>query len=63
MNSLRLFVSSVQGELAEERAALRDYNRADLLIRRFFEVFLFEDVPASERRTDQLYLGEVEPCD
>ena len=63
MNPLRIFISSVQGELAEERATLRDYIRSDALIRRFFEVFLFEDVPASDRRPDQLYLDEVERCD
>ena len=63
VNPLRIFISSVQGEFAEERAALRDYIRADALIRRFFDVFLFEDVPASDRRPDQLYLDEVERCD
>ena len=63
MNPLRIFISSVQSEFAEERAALRDYIRADPLTRRFFEVFLFEDVPASDRRPDQLYLDEVERCD
>ena len=63
MNPLRIFISSVQGEFSEERAALRDYIRADALIRRFFEIFLFEDAPASDRRPDQLYLDEVERCD
>ena len=63
MNPLRIFISSVQGEFADERAALRDYVRGDPLIRRFFEVFLFEDAPASDRRPDQLYLDEVERCD
>ena len=62
MNPLRIFISSVQGEFAEERAALRDYVQGDLLMRRFFEVFLFEDVPASDRRPDQIYLDEVERC-
>ena len=63
MSPLRIFISSVQGEFAEERAALRDYIRADVLIRRFFDVFLFEDVPASDQRPDELYLDEVERCD
>ena len=62
MTALRIFISSVQGEFAEERAILRDYVRSDRLIRRFFEVFLFEDAPASDRRPDQLYLDEVERC-
>ena len=63
MTPLRLFISSVQGEFAEERAALRDYVHDDVLMRRFFDVFLFEDTPASDRRPDDLYLDEVERAD
>ena len=63
MTPLRIFISSVQTEFAQERAALRDYLRGDPLMRRFFEVFLFEEVPASDRRPDALYLDEVERCD
>ena len=48
MTPLRVFISSVQGEFAEERAALRDYVHDDVLMRRFFDVFLFEDTPASD---------------
>ena len=32
-------------------------------MRRFFDVFLFEDTPASDRRPDDLYLDEVERAD
>ena len=60
MTPLRIFVSSVQGEFARERSVLRDYVRDDVLMRRFFEVFLFEDNPAADRRPDDLYLDEVE---
>ena len=63
MTPIRIFVSSVQREFAEERVALRDYVRGDPLLRRFFDVFVFEDVPATDRRPDQLYLGEVARCD
>ena len=63
MTSLRIFLSSVQKEFATERAALRDYLQGDALMRRFFEVFLFEDVPAADRRADALYLDEVDRCD
>ncbi len=59
----KIFISSVQKELADERAAIRDYVRGDALLRRFFEVFLFEDLPASDRRADKVYLEEVERCD
>ena len=63
MKPLRIFISSVQKEFAEERAALRDYLRGDALLRRFFEPFLFEEAPATDRRADELYLDEVERCD
>ncbi|MDE0556743.1 MAG: DUF4062 domain-containing protein, partial [Candidatus Poribacteria bacterium] len=63
MNLIRIFISSVQREFAQERSALRDYLRGDPLMRRFFDVFLFEDVPASDRRPDALYLDEVEKSD
>lgn len=59
MTQLRLFVSSVQGELAAERAALYDWLRGDALMRRFFEPFVFERAPAADRRADELYLDEV----
>jgi ATP-dependent DNA helicase RecG len=58
----RIFVSSVQKELAAERRAIRDFVRGDSLLRRCFDVFLFEDLPASDRRADDVYLAEVEQC-
>ena len=63
MTPVRIFISSVQSEFIQERGALRDYMREDALLRRFFEVFLFEDAPASNQRPDELYLDEVERCD
>ena len=63
MNRLRIFLSSVQKEFAEERTALREYLQNDPLLRRFFDPFLFEDVPAIDRRADSVYLDEVERCD
>ena len=58
----RIFVSSMQRELATERVALRDYLRGDPLLSRFFDVFLFEDIPAADRRADEVYLAEVDRC-
>ncbi|WP_419162885.1 DUF4062 domain-containing protein [Candidatus Palauibacter sp.] len=63
MTPIRIFVSSVQREFSREREHLRDYVRGDPLMRRFFEVFLFEDAPASDRRPDEVYLDEVERCE
>ena len=58
MATIRIFISSVQNEFAQERKALRDYLLNDALLSRFFDVFLFEDVPASA-----LYLDEVAQSD
>lgn len=55
----QIFVSSVQKELAAERAAIRDFIRKDALFRDYFTVFLFEDLPASDRSPDGLYLEQV----
>ncbi|MCW5559472.1 MAG: DUF4062 domain-containing protein, partial [Verrucomicrobiae bacterium] len=59
----RIFISSVQKEFADERRALKDYLHGDALLRRFFGVFLFEELPASDRRADAVYLDEVARCD
>jgi ATP-dependent DNA helicase RecG len=63
MKPIRIFISSVQKEFAAERAVVRDYLKGDPLLRRFFAPFLFEDVPAADRRADELYLDEVADCD
>ena len=63
MQPLRIFISSVQSEFAQERAVLRDYIHKDPMLRRFFNVFLFEEAPATDRRPDALYLDEVRRCD
>ncbi|MCD4815878.1 MAG: DUF4062 domain-containing protein, partial [Methanosarcinales archaeon] len=63
MKPIRIFISSVQQEFAQERAVLREYLQGDPLFRRFYDVFLFEDVPAQDKRADELYLDEVEQCD
>lgn len=58
-----IFVSSVQKELEAERRAVKDFVQNDPLLRRFFDVFLFEDLPAQDRRADDVYLAEVDRCD
>ena len=60
----RIFISSVQKEFAEERRVLGEYLSGDPLFRRFFATFLFEyNVPASDRRPDEVYLEEVAHSD
>ncbi|MEW6327688.1 MAG: DUF4062 domain-containing protein [Thermodesulfobacteriota bacterium] len=58
-----IFVSSVQKEFRAERRAIKEFVQNDPLLRRFYDVFLFEDLPAQDRRADDVYLEEVEECD
>ncbi len=59
----KVFISSVQKEMENERHALRAYLRDDALLSRFFDAFLFEDLPAADRRADAVYLSEVDSSD
>ncbi len=63
MNKLKVFISSVQGEFAQERKALAKFLREDVLLGSFFEVFLFEETPATDHSPDAVYLGEVKKSD
>ncbi len=63
MRPIRIFISSVQQEFANERRALAEYIRTDALLGRFFEVFIFEEMPAKSQSAAQVYLGEVEQAD
>ena len=61
---LGIFISSVQKEFAQLRRDLKAFLLGDAVLRRFVtEVFLFEEMPAKDRRADQVYLEEVERCD
>lgn len=62
MTPQSIFLSSVQKELADERRAVKAFVEGDPLLRRFFTVFLFEDLPARDRRADEVYLAEVGRC-
>lgn len=63
MTKIRIFISSVQREFAEERRRLCDYIRFDALLGRFFEVFIFEDLPAINLSAPEAYLNEARGCD
>ncbi|MFH1006381.1 MAG: DUF4062 domain-containing protein [Candidatus Latescibacterota bacterium] len=63
-NHYSLFISSVQKELTAERHAVKDFITHDPLLSRFIsDVFLFEDIPAADRKPDDIYLSEVEQRD
>jgi predicted HTH transcriptional regulator len=55
-----IFVSSVQAELAPERLEIYDFIQGETLLRRFFDAFLFEKLPAIDQRPDEAYLDRVE---
>lgn len=57
-----IFISSVQKELADERREIRDFIHGNRLLGRYFKVFIFEDLPAKDRRPDEMYLDKVEDC-
>ncbi|MFZ2491412.1 MAG: ATP-binding protein [Thermoanaerobaculia bacterium] len=60
---LRIFISSVQRELESVRSDLKAYLLGDPFLQKFVaEVFLFEDLPASDRRADETYLAEIDRC-
>jgi ATP-dependent DNA helicase RecG len=61
---LKIFISSVQKEFAEVRSEVKAFLVGDPFLHRFVsEVFLFEQLPASDQRADHVYLAEVEHCD
>ena len=63
MQKKRVFISSVQSEFENERQMLFDYLTSDALLGKFFEPFIFENVPASNYPPATVFLNEVEQSD
>ena len=63
MKRIKIFISSVQSEFSNEREMLCNYIRTDVLLGKFFEPFIFEEVPANEYSANHVYIKEVESCD
>ena len=59
MNKQKIFISSVQREFLDERKQVADYIRQDALLSRYFEPFLFEELPAQDRSAQIAYLDEA----
>ena len=53
-----IFVSSVHKELEDKRRMVKAFVEGDPLLRRYFTTSLFEDLPASDRRADEVYLDK-----
>ena len=63
MNLIRVFISSVRREFAEERKSLCEYIRRDALLGDYFEPFVFEEVPANELSPREIYSDVVKQSD
>jgi len=63
MAEIRIFISSVQSEFAEERKRLSEYIRTDALLGKFFRPFIFEELPAINLSAPEAYIQEVKQSD
>ncbi|MBU4418749.1 MAG: DUF4062 domain-containing protein [Candidatus Omnitrophica bacterium] len=59
----KIFVSGVQKELKAERLAVRELVDKDILLRDYFNVFLFEKAPAGSKPSKAVYLKGVRDCE
>jgi predicted HTH transcriptional regulator len=63
MSKLKVFVSSVQQELENERVAIAELISTDSFLSRHCEAVLFECLPASTVSTQDGYLAELDSSD
>ena len=59
MERKHIFICSVQSEFVEERKRLAEYIRQDALFSRYFEPFLFEELPAQDVSAQGAYLEQA----
>lgn len=59
----QVFISSVQSEFSEERKQLAEFIRQDVLFSRYFEPFLFEELPAQNISAQKAYLEAASRAD
>lgn len=60
MRRKRIFISSVQSEFAHARTVLASFINNDPYWSEFFYAFIFENLPASQRSPQDIYLGEID---
>lgn len=63
MKQFKIFVSSVQKEFGEERKAVKQFIEGNKLLNRYFEVFLFEDLPAMSKGAERTYIKKASESD
>lgn len=59
----KIFISSNQREFAEERKMIKEEIENDFFLGNLFEVFLFEDTPATGETAYNLYMETIEKTD
>jgi hypothetical protein len=59
MEKSKIFVSSNQTEFSVERREIKQFIETNPIYNNFFEVFIFEDVPAERLPPQEIYLDEV----
>ncbi len=60
---MRVFVSSVQDELVNERTAILELVNTDSFLSKHVEAVLFEHQPARTLPAEDAYLSDLETCD
>ena len=63
MKQFKIFISSVQSEFEDERIALKTFIESDKLLGNYFDVFLFENLPAKGAPSEKTYLKEIARSD
>ena len=56
----KIFISSVQNELNNERKAVKEYIENQPILKDYFSVYLFEKSPANVKSSKETYLSEIE---
>jgi len=63
VDKLRIFVSSVQKELENERIAITELVASDPFLDRHAKTILFGELPASANSAEAAYLMALHSCD
>ena len=59
MKKYKIFISGVQKELKTERHVVKELVENDVLLKEYFNIFLFEKAPAGSSPSKSVYLKEV----
>ncbi len=63
MKKYKIFVSGVQKELKQERSAIKELITQNALLKKYLNIFLFEDLPAKSKSAEAVYLKKVSESD